>query len=63
MMGTLKPDTGRDGRKLDIPAIPPVLLNGGFPGLTISPTRFQTSVGGTFPGTPLGALAAAPAAS
>ena len=56
MVGTLKPDTGRYGRKLDIPAIPPVLQNGGFPGLTISLTRFQTSVGGTFRGTPFVAL-------
>jgi hypothetical protein len=56
MVGTLKPDTGRFGRKLDIPAIPPVLQNGGFPGLTISLTRFQTSVGGTFRGTPYVAL-------
>ena len=34
MVGTLKPDSGKYGRKLDIPAIPPVLQNGGFPGLT-----------------------------
>jgi hypothetical protein len=56
MVGTLKTDTGRYGRKLDIPAIPPVLQNGGFPNLTISLTRFQTSVGGTFRGTPFVAL-------
>jgi hypothetical protein len=56
MVGTLKPDTGKYGRKLAIPAIPPVLQNGGFAGLTISLTRFQTSVGGTFKGTPFAAL-------
>jgi hypothetical protein len=56
MVGTLKPDTGRFGRRLDIPAIPPVLQNGGLPGLTISLTRFQTSVGGRFRGRPYVAL-------
>jgi hypothetical protein len=56
IVGTLKTDTGRYGRKLDIPAIPPVLQNGGFANLTISLTRFQTSVGGTFRGTPYVAL-------
>jgi hypothetical protein len=56
MVGTIKPDTGKYGRKLAIPQIPPVLQNGGLPGLTISLTRFQTSVGGTFKGTPFVAL-------
>jgi hypothetical protein len=56
MVGTLKPDSGKYGRKLDIPAIPPVLQNGGFPGLTISLTQFKTSVGGTYKGTPFAAL-------
>jgi hypothetical protein len=56
MVGTLKSDSGKYGRKLDIPAIPPVLQNGGFPGLTISLTQFKTSVGGTFKGTPFVAL-------
>jgi hypothetical protein len=56
MVGTLKPDTGKYGRKLAIPAIPPVLQNGGFPGLTISLTQFKTAVGGTFMGTPFVAL-------
>jgi hypothetical protein len=56
MVGTLRRDTGRFGRKLDIPAIPPVLQNGGFRGLTISLTRFRTTVGGTFRGTPYVAL-------
>ena len=51
MIGSLKTDTGKYGRKLDV-AIPPVLQNGGLPGLTITLTRFQTSVGGTFRGTP-----------
>ena len=56
MTGTLKTDTGKYGRKLDIPQIPSVLQNGGFPGLTISLTQFRTSVGGTFKGTPFVAL-------
>ena len=56
MVGTLKTDTGKYGRKLDIPAIPTVLQNGGFPNLTISLTQFRTSVGGTFKGTPFVAL-------
>ena len=56
MVGTLKPDTGKYGRKLDIPAIPGVLQNGGLPNLTISLTLFRTSVGGTFNGTPYVAL-------
>jgi hypothetical protein len=51
MTGTLKPDTGRYGRKLDV-AIPTKLQNAGLPGITISLTRFQTSVGGTRRGTP-----------
>jgi hypothetical protein len=55
MVGTLKTDTGKYGRKLDV-AIPPVLQNGGLPGLTITLTRFQTSAGGTFRGTPYVAL-------
>jgi hypothetical protein len=56
MAGTLKPDTGKYGRKLDIPQIPGVLQNGGLPNLTISLTQFRTSVGGTFKGTPYVAL-------
>jgi hypothetical protein len=55
MVGSLKTDTGKYGRKLDV-AIPTVLQNGGLPGLTITLTRFQTSVGGTFRGTPFVAL-------
>jgi hypothetical protein len=55
MVGTLKTDTGKYGRKLDV-AIPPVLQNGGLPGLTITLTRFQTSVGGTFHHRPYVAL-------
>jgi hypothetical protein len=51
MTGTLKPDTGRYGRKLDV-SIPTKLQNAGLPGITISLTRFQTSVGGTRRGTP-----------
>lgn len=56
MVGSLRPDTGKYGRKLVIAQIPPVLQNGGLPGLTISLTRFRTSVGGTFRGTPYVAL-------
>jgi hypothetical protein len=37
-------------------AIPPVLQNGGLPGLTMALTRFQTGVGGTLRGTPYVAL-------
>jgi hypothetical protein len=55
MTGTLKPDTGRYARKLDV-AIPTKLQNAGLPGITISLTRFQTSVGGTRRGTPFVAL-------
>ena len=51
MTGTLKPDTGRYGRKLDV-AIPTKLQNAGLPGITISLTRFTTTVGGTRRGTP-----------
>src|SRR3954453_10893633 len=51
MIGSLRPDTGKYGRKLVV-AIPGVLQNGGLPGLTITLTQFKTSVGGTFRGTP-----------
>ena len=51
MTGTLKRDTGRYGRKLDV-AIPAKLQNGGTNGITISMTKFVTSVGGTRRGTP-----------
>jgi hypothetical protein len=55
MVGSLRPDTGKYGRKLVV-SIPTVLQNGGLPGLTISLTQFRTSVGGTFEGTPFVAL-------
>jgi hypothetical protein len=55
MVGSLRPDTGKYGRKLVV-AIPGVLQNGGLPGLTITLTQFKTSVGGTFHGTPFVAL-------
>ena len=55
MVGSLRTDTGKYGRKLVV-SIPTVLQNGGLPGLTITLTRFQTSVGGTFGGTPFVAL-------
>jgi len=55
MVGSLRPDTGKYGRKLVV-AIPGVLQNGGLPGLTITLTQFKTSVGGTFKGTPFVAL-------
>jgi hypothetical protein len=55
MVGSLRPDTGKFGRKLVV-SIPPVLQNGGLPGLTITLTQFRTSVGGTFRGTPFVAL-------
>jgi len=47
--GTLKPDTGKYGRKLDV-IIPPNLQNVG--GIIITLTKFQTSVGGTRKDTP-----------
>jgi hypothetical protein len=56
MVGSLKPDTGKYGRKLVIPAIPAALQNGGVPGAKVSLTQFRTSVGGTFRGTPFVAL-------
>jgi hypothetical protein len=55
MVGALRPDTGKFGRKLVV-TIPGVLQNGGLPGLTITLTQFKTSVGGTFHGTPFVAL-------
>src|SRR3954453_1924028 len=55
MVGSLRPDSGKYGRKLVV-AIPGVLQNGGLPGLTITLTQFKTSVGGTFRGTPFVAL-------
>jgi hypothetical protein len=55
MVGSLRPDTGKYGRKLVV-SIPGVLQNGGLPGLTITLTQFKTSVGGTFRGTPFVAL-------
>jgi hypothetical protein len=56
MVGTLKTDTGKYGRKLSIPAIPEALQTGGVPGAKVSLTTFRTSVGGTFRGTPYVAL-------
>jgi hypothetical protein len=51
MTGTLKPASGKYGRKLDV-VIPAKLQNAGLPGITIALTRFTTSVGGTRGGTP-----------
>jgi hypothetical protein len=47
--GTLKPDTGKYGRKLDV-LIPPNLQN--VAGIIITLTQFTTRVGGTAKGTP-----------
>jgi hypothetical protein len=47
--GTLKTDTGKYGRKLDV-LIPPNLQNVG--GIIITLTTFKTTVGGTRKGTP-----------
>jgi hypothetical protein len=47
--GTLKPDTGKYGRKLDV-TIPQNLQN--VAGIVITLTRFTTRVGGTAKGTP-----------
>jgi hypothetical protein len=47
--GTLKPDTGKYGRKLDV-AIPANLQN--VAGIIITLTQFTTRVGGTAKGTP-----------
>jgi hypothetical protein len=51
MTGTLKPASGKYGRKLDV-VIPAKLQNAGLPGISIALTRFTTSVGGTRGGTP-----------
>ena len=55
MVGSVKADTGRYGRKLDV-TIPPKLQNAGLPGILVSLTHFQTRVGGTRRGTPFIAL-------
>jgi hypothetical protein len=49
LVGTLKTDTGKYGRKLDV-AIPLNLQNVG--GIVVTLTKFTTSVGGTAKGTP-----------
>ena len=49
MVGTLKPDTGKYGRKLDV-LIPANLQN--VAGIIITLTQFTTRVGGTAKGTP-----------
>jgi hypothetical protein len=49
LVGTLKTDTGKYGRKLDV-AIPANLQNVG--GIVVTLTKFTTSVGGTAKGTP-----------
>jgi hypothetical protein len=51
--GTLKPDTGKYGRKLDV-LIPPNLQN--VAGIIITLTQFTTKVGGTAKGSPYVAL-------
>jgi hypothetical protein len=53
LVGTLKTDTGKYGRKLDV-AIPANLQNIG--GIVVTLTKFTTSVGGTAKGTPYVAL-------
>ena len=55
MTGSLKPDTGKYGRKLDV-TIPPKLQNAGLQGILVSLTKFQTTVGGARKGTPFIAL-------
>jgi hypothetical protein len=49
LVGTLKPDTGKFGRKLDV-VIPANLQN--VAGIIITLTQFTTRVGGTAKGTP-----------
>jgi hypothetical protein len=49
LVGTLKPDTGKYGRKLDV-IIPANLQNVG--GIVVTLTKFTTIVGGTRQGTP-----------
>jgi hypothetical protein len=46
MVGTMRADSGRYGRKLDV-TIPKKLQDGGLPNFKISITTFRTSVGGT----------------
>jgi hypothetical protein len=52
--GTLKTDTGKFGRKLDV--LIPANLQSPLPGLTVTLTQFTTNVGGTRKGTPYVAL-------